>query len=304
MEKLVFDASGTTIKYALMSSDATILEEGRRPTPDGATATFDEFLGIVSEAYRNYAGRVDGIALSLPGRIDSASGLVITPGALTYNRGRNVADEIRAHVAELPTVVVNDGKAAAAAEYWKGNLKGCECGVVMLLGSGIGGGIVMGGRVWDGANCFAGEFSYVMERPSMRSYEESGWTFRGSIPSLIDYVSKRTGMKRHLLDGKKVFQMIEAGNDYALAGLKDMTDYIAYMVYDVSCILDPDRFLLGGSIVRQPLILQLVQEELVRIRGLVHDDIPRTEVGICALPREGSLIGALHTLVSRYPELG
>lgn len=303
MEKLVFDASGTTLKSALMTADGSILDERRQPVPDGQSGSFDEFLALIADAYGRHAGQVDGIAVSLPGRIDTARGVVLTPGALAYNNGVHLTDEIRTRVADLPCVIVNDGKAAAAGEYWKGNLAGTSCGVVILLGTGIGGGIVMGGRVWEGAHAFAGEFSHAVERPGMVRSDEHRWVDSASIPGLIRFVSQRTGMPERLLDGKKVFQMIESGNDFALAGLRDMTNYLAYMVFDLICILDPERVLLGGSIAREPLLLQLVQEELDRLVGLVPEDLPRLKVGVCKHAGEGSLIGALYELVTRHPEI-
>ena len=303
MEFLVFDVSGTTVKSAIMGADGTVFQEDKHPVPDGEMGTYEDFLQVLKDAYAHYEVPVDGIAASLPGRIDSQAGVVITPGALKYNRGRHLAEDIRARVADVPTVIVNDGKAAAAGEYWQGNLAGTTCGVVMLLGTGIAGGIVMDGKVWEGAGSFAGEFSYVYERPAMRSEKDHRWVDNASIPGLISYVSKRTGMRERLLDGKKVFQMIESGNDYALAGLRDMTDYIAYMIFDTACILDPEKVLLGGSIAREPLILELVQEELDRIYALVPDDLPHVQVDICAHPGEASLIGAEYVLLQRSSEL-
>ena len=302
MEYLVFDVSGTTVKSAIMGADGAIFQEDKHPVPAAETGSYEDFLQVLKDAYTQYAVPVDGIAVSLPGRIDSEHGVVITPGALKYNRGRHLAEDIRAQVADLPTVIVNDGKAAAAGEYWQGNLAGTTCGVVMLLGTGIAGGIVMSGRVWEGAGSFAGEFSYVSERPAMRSEAQHRCVDSASIPGLITYVSRRTGMKERLLDGKKIFQMIGSGNDYALAGLKDMTDYIAYMIFDTACILDPDKVLLGGSIAGEPLILQLVQEELDRIYGLASEDLPRVQVDICKHPGEASLIGAEYVLLQRYSE--
>lgn len=300
MEYLVFDVSGTTVKSALMGADGTIFQEDKRPAPDGATGSYEDFLQVLKDVYVQYAMPVDGIAVSLPGRIDTAHGVALTGGALKYNIGRHLADDIRAQVADVPTVLVNDGKAAAAGEYWQGNLAGTTCGVVMLLGTGVAGGIVMNGQVWEGANLFAGEFSNVYERPAMHGEKDRRWVDNASIPGLLRFVSKRTGMRERLLDGKKVFQMIKGGNDYALAGLKDMTDYIAYMVFNIGCILDPDKVLLGGSIASEPLILQLVQEELDRIYDTASDELPRARVDICKHPGDASLIGAEYIWLKRF----
>ena len=116
MEFLVFDVSGTTVKSAIMRADGTVFQEDKHPVPDGELGTYEDFLQVLKDAYDRYAVPVDGIAVSLPGRIDSEHGVVITPGALKYNRGRRLAEDIRARVADVPAAIVNDGKADVARQ--------------------------------------------------------------------------------------------------------------------------------------------------------------------------------------------
>lgn len=83
MKKLVFDVGGSAIKYAIMDNDAHIYERGKELTPKDS---LDSFLNVLKSVYEKYQDEVDGIAMSVPGTIDSSKGQIYAPGALTYNK--------------------------------------------------------------------------------------------------------------------------------------------------------------------------------------------------------------------------
>ncbi len=121
MNKLVIDVGGTFIKYAIMDMEANILSKGSVPTPLDSR---DHFLNVLANLFEEASDQVDGIAISLPGNIDSSIGYVYTPGALWYNANTNVAQDLRALIfdrtgKDVPVAIENDGKSAALAELWK-----------------------------------------------------------------------------------------------------------------------------------------------------------------------------------------
>ena len=138
---LVFDAGGTYIKYALMNENAEILEKDKRPTLDYRTHTKEEFYGSLDEIVAKYNGQIEGIAISMPGMLDNRNGYCVTAGYLAYLAGSAVGDELTERYG-IAVSVENDGKCAALAEYWKGSLKGCDNGAVVVIGSGVAGGII------------------------------------------------------------------------------------------------------------------------------------------------------------------
>ena len=205
MKKLIFDVGASAIKYALMDNDAHIYEKGKEVTPHD---NFEHFLTILKSIYEKYQTQIDGIALSLPGTIDSVRGQIYAPGGLSYNENINLVDKMRSFT-QLPITIENDGKSAALAEVWKGNLKDCQDGIVIVVGSGLGGGIIKDGQLWKGQHLFAGEFSYIFQGEGT-SFMENAWAVKGSTTALIMDVARRKNIEASQLDGYRIFQWVEA----------------------------------------------------------------------------------------------
>ena len=159
MKVMVFDVGGTEIKYSVMDEQLNRADAGSVPTPGD---TQEHFLATLEALYRPHAAEVDGIAMSLPGFIDAEHGVVRGGGApsLLYNIGTPVGPRL-AQRCGCRVFLENDGKAAAIAELQLGALKGCTNGAVFIIGTGVGGGLVINGQLVRGIHCTAGEYSYL-----------------------------------------------------------------------------------------------------------------------------------------------
>lgn len=292
MDKLVFDVGGSAIKYALMDNDARILEKGQEETPKDSLSSF---LGVLERIYSKYVGKIDGIAMSLPGTIDSELGKIYAPGALLYNENVNLVEEMRSFT-ELPIVLENDGKSAALAEVWKGNLKNCDNGIVLVLGSGIGGGIIKDKKLWKGSHLFAGEFSFVMLESDFKM--TNIFALKGSTRALIYDVASRKGVHPETLDGHQVFHMVEQKDEDALSALNEMCKYIAMQIFNLQCMIDPEKVLIGGGISKQEIVLIKVREQLELILATLPFDVPKPEIDTCKFYNDSNLIGALYNYLT------
>ena len=128
---LVFDAGGTFTKYALMDENAEILEKDKVPTPDYRTKTKEDYYAVLDSVVEKYKNRIEGIAISMPGMLDNKDGYCVTAGYLAYLAGSTVGTELSKRYG-IPVSVENDGKCAALAEFWRGSLKGCTNGAVVV----------------------------------------------------------------------------------------------------------------------------------------------------------------------------
>ena len=142
---LVFDIGGTFIKYALMGADGSLLESGKTPSPMDC---LDSLLDAVEGVGRQFAGRYEEVAVSMPGRIVTAAGIARTGGSFAYIHETPVGQLVGQRLG-APVWVANDGKCAANAEAWSGALADVSCGAVIVLGTGTGGGIVLDRRMAD-----------------------------------------------------------------------------------------------------------------------------------------------------------
>lgn len=138
MEYLVIDVGGTAIKYACMNENAEFLERGEIPTP---MDSLDSYLAALGTIIHRYGHNVEGIAMCVPGIIDSVQGVCITGGNLRYVKDLPLATLLEERYG-LRVSLENDARCAALAELWRGSLKNCADGVVIVLGSAVGGALV------------------------------------------------------------------------------------------------------------------------------------------------------------------
>lgn len=292
MKKLVYDVGASAIKYALMDNNAHIYEKGKETTPHD---TLEHFLAVIQKIYEKYQDQIDGLAFSIPGTIASSTGQIYAPGGLTYNENVNLVQKIH-EFTDLPVTLENDGKSAALAEVWKGNLQDCEDGIVVVLGSGIGGGIIKNRQLWKGKHLFAGEFSYIFAKEGP-TFMQQAWAMQSSATALIMNVARRKQMDYHELDGLKIFEMIEQGDQDACEALDELATATARGLYNLQCILDSEKILIGGGISQQPLLIQKIQAELDKIYQALPFAIPHVQVETCRYYNDSNLIGALYNFL-------
>lgn len=237
MKKLVYDVGASAIKYALMDNNAHIYEKGKETTPHD---TLEHFLVVIQKIYEKYQDQINGLASSIPGTIDSSTGQIYAPGGLTYNENVNLVQKIH-EFTDLPVTLENDGKSAALAEVWKGK------------------------------HLFAGEFSYVYAKEGP-TFMQQAWAMQSSATVLIMNVARRKQMDYHELDGLKIFEMIEQGDQDACEALDELAT--ARGLYNLQCVLDYEKILIGGGISQQPLLIQKIQAELDKIYQALPFAIP------------------------------
>ena len=162
MKYMVFDVGGTDIKYSVMDESLYRYKENTIPTPQ---TNFKDFLTTLNNIYIPYKNEVAGIAISLPGFIDSEKGRCNGGGALLYNQRQDIGPQLES-LCGCPVHLENDGKSAAMAELWKGSLKDCQNACVFLMGTGVGGGLIIDGKMVKGPHFTAGEFSFLFTESS------------------------------------------------------------------------------------------------------------------------------------------
>lgn len=289
MNKLVLDIGGTAIKYALMDNDANILESSQLPTPHD---TFGTFIKTICELYQHYQAVIDGIAISMPGNIDSESGHIYTPGALSYNAGQNIIKELHRYI-DVNIAVENDGKSAALAELWKGHLSDCQDGVVLVLGSGIGGGLIHNRQLMKGKHFFAGEVSFLTTNLETVDMNHC-FAMKGSTIALVMRVAQLKGIQFQDINGIQVFEWIKQGDQDALQAFDEMTTVLAGQIYNLQCLLDPEKILIGGGVSKQKILLEKIQEKLDQIYDKFPLPVPKAHIDVCRYYNDSNLIGALY----------
>ena len=292
MNYLAIDVGGTFIKYAVITDECMIEKKSKIPTPQEG---LEEFLLALTGIYEAVRREVDleGIALSIPGMIDSKRGFMYTGGSLEYINNLNIVEVLRNRTG-IPVTVENDAKCAAVAEVWKGALKDCENAVVIVCGTAIGGAVICNREIVSGKNFMAGEFSYIIT-DSKDDYKMANCLAEtAGATSLLRSVSEETGISVEELSGERAFSLANQGDPSALAGIRKHAKKLAIQIHNYQYMFDPEKIAIGGGISEQPLLLQLIREELAKINGMFPWTLPVPEVTTCQFFNDANLIGAVY----------
>lgn len=295
MKYLVLDIGGSAIKYALMTEKLEFIEKGNKVTPSDNIEHFIETVGEIYDKYKDY---IEGIAISMPGVLDSEKGYTYTGGSLTYNDGKEIVKILQQRCPTKITIE-NDGKCAALAEAWKGSLKNCDDGVVIVLGTGVGGGIIRDKKIYKGKNFFAGEFSFVATNINDTQGTENWWGYKSGSRGLIGAAAKAKNMPIGELDGHKIFEYANNNDADILKVLDDFTYKLAIQIFNLQCILDPEVLAIGGGISSQDILIEYIQKNVDKYHKTFKLDVPKPNVVRCKFRNDANLIGALYNFITR-----
>ncbi len=288
---LGIDVGGTAIKYALMNEESTILSKGEVNTPK---TNLDDFIEVITELYQKHPD-VSGIAMSAPGRIDANKGYMFTGGALShYIMECPLADLIKAKV-NVPVTIDNDAKCAASAELWKGSLQNVDCGMVLTIGTGIGGGIVVNGKVHRGFNFASGEVSGLPTTIQPINDPFNVWARINSTGNLTGSYARVKGLDPKEVNGKIFFEAIHQEDSVAQKILEDFSESFAYGLFTIQTILDTETIAIGGGVSAQEILIETIKAKLENLfTQLTWAPQKMMKIVPCAFGNDSNLIGALY----------
>lgn len=294
MKYLVLDVGGTAIKYALMTEKLEFLEKGKIKIPRDSIENFIDNIGNIYDKYKN---DIEGMALSIPGILDSDTGYMYTGGSLEYNTDKNML-KVLGERCKTKIAIENDGKCAALAELWKGNLQECENGVVILLGTGVGGGIIKDKKLYKGKHFFAGEFSFIAGNINvMSNNDKEWWGSLNGLDGLLDDFAKVKNLNRNEIDGIKFFEYANNDDKDALEILNKFTYKTALAIINLQCILDADKYLIGGGISEQDILIKYIKKNIDDYHSQFEYFVPKPVVDRCKFRNDSNLIGALYNFL-------
>ena len=290
MKYLCIDVGGTFTKFALIDEECHFYEKDKIPTKKD---TLEEFVAMLESLYHQYEKEIEGIAICAPGMIDSDTGFMYNGGSIFCIKNINIV-EILKNRCHVPVTIENDARCAALAEVWKGALSDCKNAIALIIGTAVGGAVIVDRKVLKGRNFMAGEFSYLFT-------DETRWQERsqllaesGGVPGLLKLVSQKKGIPEEKLTGEWIFSQANQGDTETLECLREYCRHLSVQISNYQFVVDPERIAIGGGISVQPIFLELIKEELRKLNQVFPYTMPIPEVVTCKFFNDSNLIGALY----------
>lgn len=273
------DLGGTTVKMGLFDGEGKeLLEKWEIPTrkeesgayilPDIAKAIHDK-----NEEKKISVEDIVGIGMGVPGPI-TEDGRVLKCANLGWGIF-SVSEELGRMTGVSRICVGNDANVAALGEQWRGGGRGFESIVMVTLGTGVGGGIILHGRILTGSNGAAGEIGHITVNPKetrvcgcgkkgcLEQYSSATGITRMSKEALENStVDSELRRYDHPITGLELFKAYK--NDDALAKeiVDTFSDYLGMGLAHVAAVVDPQAFVIGGGVSKNgQIVIDVIQEK-------------------------------------------
>ena len=261
------DLGGTTAKIGLFTTSGALLEkwEVATDTSHAGEHILENLAAAVLGKMKEKSiqpEQVEGVGIGVPGPVLDSSTVPIVCANLGGWGERNVSAQLSGLLDGLKVLVGNDANVAALGEIWMGAAKGAKNAVMVTLGTGVGGGVVVNGKVIDGVHGAGGEIGHI----TVNRHETAvcGCGKRGCL----EQYSSATGVVRcmkKLLDenpdtpcvlrgtefaAKDVFDAARNGDALAAREVDEMSDTLGMALANIASTVDPEAFLVGGGVAR------------------------------------------------------
>ena len=261
------DLGGTTAKIGLFTTSGALLEkwEVATDTSNAGEHILENLAAAVLGKMKEKSiqpEQVEGVGIRVPGPVLDSSIVPIVCANLGGWGERNVSAQLSGLLDGLKVLVGNDANVAALGEIWMGAAKGAKNAVMVTLGTGVGGGVVVNGKVIDGVHGAGGEIGHI----TVNRHETAvcGCGKRGCL----EQYSSATGVVRcmkKLLDenpdtpcvlrgtefaAKDVFDAARNGDALAAREVDEMSDTLGMALANIASTVDPEAFLVGGGVAR------------------------------------------------------
>lgn len=293
---LVVDIGGTFIKYGLMT-DGTLGIVQKRETPKKS----DTFKAFLKQLYDEQTEPVHGVSISMPGIINADTGFAVHGGSLEFIRQMNILAYYQS-IFNCPIAVENDARCAIIGEMNLGQLKDVNNAIMIVLGTGVGGGLLVNGQIIRGAHQSAGELSFVQTNSSMVMTDFFG--LKNSVYSLLKPFAQSINKQTHEVNGELFFEAVKTGNQDAQHILHTYCNSLALQIWNLQTILDPEKIVIGGGISSQTILLDYLKSELKKILGSISIrplfQVISPSVVLSSVGNNANLIGAYFHFIQKH----
>lgn len=281
MTLLCIDIGGTSTKFATCRK-GKLEKQSSCPTPH----SLEGFYRMLDERLAYYrTEKLSGIAISSPGAVNKKTGSIEGASALPYIHGFPIRQDLEKRFG-LPISMENDANCAALAESALGAGQGASSIAMLVLGTGVGGSLVINGRIHYGAHLFGGEFGFMVMNERYQTFSELG-----TVVNMAKRYSQIINDGKSYT-GKEVLELADQGDPVALKERQVFLQSLAMGVFNIQHAFDPDRILIGGGVSQADFLLPALEAELDKLYQLVSISDLKPQLAVCQFKNEANLLGA------------
>lgn len=253
IEKVIgIDIGGTTIKMALFDLTGLMLDQWHIATNlvnDGEEIPDEIIVSIKKRMAENNQSldEVLGIGIGVPGPVTEE----VVKRAVNLGWTDFPLKQLIENSLDIPVALVNDANAAALGELWKGSSKQIRNIVFVTIGTGVGGGIIVDGKIINGTHASGGEIGHIPVQAEEERICGCGNTncleCYGSANGMVKTMNQLSN-KTVVTNTKEIFNLLQAENPQAQKTLKITIDYLARAIAGIVNTLDPEEIVIGGGV--------------------------------------------------------
>lgn len=304
------DLGGTNIAIGLVDENGKIIHKDSVPTlRDREYPEIIKDMAMLTLKVIKDAGvdinEVNSIGIGCPGTPNSRDGILIYANNLKF-RNVPIRGEMHKYI-NLPVYLDNDANVAGLAESVAGAAKGTKHSVTITLGTGVGGGVVIDGRVYSGFNNAAAELGHMVitvDGEQCTCGRKGCWEAYASATALIEQtkdaarknpeslINKLVGGDLSKIDAKTAFDAAKQGDETGQKVVDQYIKYIAEGLSNVINIFQPEIIAIGGGVCKEGEYLLKPLRELIRERVYSTEGLPQTEIKVAQMGNDAGIIGA------------
>lgn len=292
---LGIDVGGSSIKCALVDENGNLQAHKKYPTP----ASLEAFYDTISEIVNTYQATlpIEGIAFSLPGAVDSDTGVIGGASAIPYIHGPNIKEDIEARC-HLRVEMENDANCAALAEVWIGNASDVNDSMFVVCGSGIGGALIKNKRIHRGIHLHGGEYGYCIQDFDYEHKRFGTWSDVGSTIALVNRVAKRLDVEPDTIDGTYIFDHQDE-NEIFKEEIDKFYYSLAIGIYNLQYTYDPEVIIVGGGVSARADLVENINQRMNVILDTIEIAHVRPIVRTCKYHNDANIIGAVYHYMTK-----
>lgn len=281
-EILAIDIGGSSIKYAFYTVDGKLNYKSSFPVPK----TYNKLIEEIESIFKN--GSFQAITISSPGGVDSKTGQGYGLSAIDYiPSGGNLKFDLETRLNTI-VAIENDANCAGLSELHFGD--GSKSIAYIVLGTGVGGSLIINGQVVTGYNFYGGELGYI-------PYKDSTISAYGGMSSLINRVSTDS----EVLSGIEIFEKYDQKVEKYVNAVDQYYDAIAHLISIIKYTVNPEKIVFAGGICSRHTFISEIKEALNKVNlKKIDTDLSDVTVEVGKFKEDANLYGAYANLVRNY----